>query len=523
MSTHARCLNFSSLPKVRFIASIQGLSLVNVFIVSTMSDSGKTAIVSALLRLLSTRGFRASPFKAQNMSLNSYPSIEGGEIALAQAMQAYASGIMPSIYHNPILIKPMSSDRAEYVILGKPRAQLSFREYLSNSNNIRGLAINAVKASIRRLVREYDIVVGEGAGSAYEPNLANKDLANFRPAEWLNAGVFVILDIDRGGSFIQGLGLIKSLPPRWRRLVKGFIINKFRGNEELLDTAIRWIEERTGKPVLGVLPYIDDLWLWPEDSMDLRPIGNGPLDIALIAYPYISNFNDIYPLILEDDVTVRIVRSPRELGEPHLVILPGSKNVVASLDWMRRVGMDRALMRIKGSAVILGICGGFQAMGRVLSDPYGLEAGAPGHYDGLGFVNINTIYGIDKVVSLSRAVGLRGGLEGVEVRGYEIHRGVPQYVGDEPLIMIRERNGKPVEQVDGVLREDDLIIGITLHDSLGDPGFRNFVLNMAREVAGLPKRDSTGLTSIELLLRQIDKFASLIKDKLDIDFMISDK
>ena len=496
--------------------------LMNVFMVSTMSDSGKTAITGALLRILSTRGFRVAPFKAQNMSLNSYPSIEGGEIALAQAMQAYAAGILPSIYHNPILIKPMTSDKAEYVILGKPRAQLFFNEYLSD-NSIRRLAVNAVKTSVRKLTEEYDIVVGEGAGSAYEPNLASKDLANFRPAEWLNANVFVILDIDRGGSFIQGLGLMQSLPPRWRKLVKGFIINKFRGDERLLNTAIKWLEEKTGKPVLGVLPYVDDLWLWPEDSMDLRPIGNGPLDIALIAYPYISNFNDIYPLILEDDVTVRIVRSPRELGEPHLVILPGSKNVVASLEWMRRVGLDKALMRIKGSAVILGICGGFQAMGRVLSDPYGIEAGAPGNYDGLGLINVNTVYGVDKVVSLSRAIGLSGELEGVEVRGYEIHRGVPQYVGDEPLVVIRERNGRPVEQVDGVFRERDLVIGITLHDSLGDPNFRNFVLNLAREVAGLPKRTSSNLSSIDLLIRQVDKFSSIIKDKLDIDFMINNK
>ncbi len=192
---------------------------------------------------------------------------------------------------------------------------------------------------------------------------------------------------------------------------------------------------------------------------------------------------------------------------------------------MRRVGLDRALMRIKGSTVILGICGGFQALGKVLSDPYGLEAGVPGNYHGLGLINVNTVYGVDKVVSLSRAIGLRDGIEGVEIRGgYEIHRGVPQYVDEKPLIMIKERNGKPTEQADGgVFRERDLVIGgVTLHDSLGDPNFRNFVLNMAREVAGLPRRDLRGLSSIELLLRQIDNFSSIIKNVLDIDFMISD-
>jgi adenosylcobyric acid synthase len=484
-----------------------------------MSDSGKTTLVTAILRLLSRRGLRAAPFKAQNMSLNSYPTIEGGEIALAQAMQAYAAGLLPSVYYNPVLIKPMGMDKAEYVILGKPRAQLTFSDYLAD-RDFRRLVVKAVREGVNKLRRDFDVVVGEGAGSAYEPNLASKDIANFRPAEWLGAGVFVILDIDRGGSFIQGLGLMRALPPRWRRLVRGFIINKFRGNPRLLDDAIKWLESRTGRPVIGVLPYIEDLWLWPEDSMDLRPLGNGPLDIALIAYPYVSNFNDIYPLILESDVTVRIVRSPQELGEPHMVILPGSKNVIASIEWMRRTGMDKALARIRGSAVILGICGGFQALGKIISDPHGLEAGAPGTYRGLGFVNVNTVYGIEKVVSLSRAIGLVGDIEGVEIRGYEIHRGIPQYVGDKPLVVIKERNGEAVNQLDGVFREDELIIGVTLHDSLGDPAFREFVLNIARENAGLPKRRSSS-SSIDLLLSQVDKLVSVIKDSLDVDFMLS--
>ncbi|MCG2880196.1 MAG: cobyric acid synthase [Vulcanisaeta sp.] len=493
--------------------------MASIYLVSTMSDSGKTTLVTAILRLLSRRGLRAAPFKAQNMSLNSYPTIEGGEIALAQAMQAYAAGLLPSVYYNPVLIKPMGMDKAEYVILGKPRAQLTFSDYLAD-RDFRRLVVKAVREGVNKLRRDFDVVVGEGAGSAYEPNLASKDIANFRPAEWLGAGVFVILDIDRGGSFIQGLGLMRALPPRWRRLVRGFIINKFRGNPRLLDDAIKWLESRTGRPVIGVLPYIEDLWLWPEDSMDLRPLGNGPLDIALIAYPYVSNFNDIYPLILESDVTVRIVRSPQELGEPHMVVLPGSKNVIASIEWMRRTGMDKALARIRGSAVILGICGGFQALGKIISDPHGLEAGAPGTYRGLGFVNVNTVYGVEKVVSLSRAIGLVGDIEGVEIRGYEIHRGIPQYVGDKPLVVIKERNGEAVNQLDGVFREDELIIGVTLHDSLGDPAFREFVLNIARENAGLPKRRSS-LSSIDLLLSQVDKLVSVIKDSLDVDFMLS--
>lgn len=305
-------------------------------------------------------------------------------------------------------------------------------------------------------------------------------------------------------------------------MIRGFIINKFRGDEKLLERAINWLESKTGKPVLGILPYIDDLMLWPEDSMDLMPIGNGPLDIALIAYPYISNFNDLYPLLLEDDVHVRIVRSPMELGEPHMIILPGSKNVVASVEWLRSTGLDKAINKLVGSTVMLGICGGFQAMGIRLKDPSGIEAGIPGVYHGLKLVDVEVEYRIEKITALSRAIGNYGEIEGMEIRGYEIHRGVINYMGSsKPLITIVERNGKRVGVPDGVYDEKRLLVGITLHDSLSNPGFRSFILNLAREMAGFPRRNPSGMTGIDLLLSQADRLSSIIKDRLDIDYILN--
>jgi len=489
---------------------------VNIYILSTMSSSGKTALVTGLLRLAVEKKLRAAPFKAQNMSLNSYPAVNGGEIALAQAMQSYVAGLEPRVEFNPVLIKPMGINKAEYIIMGKPRAQLSYSEYLRGP--MRKLALDSIRRSIGALASSFDMVIGEGAGSAYEPNIARWDVANFRPAQLLGARVYVILDIDRGGAFLQGVGLINSLPPRWRRMIHGFIINKFRGDDKLLKPAIDWLERRTGKPVLGVLPHIDGLELWPEDSMDLKPMGNGPLDVAVIVYPGVSNFNDLYPLILEEDVRVRPVRSINELGEPHLIILPGSKNVAASLTWMRDRGIDRGITRLAGSSVILGLCGGFQMLGRILSDPHGLEFGSPGHIHGLGLAGFNVRYGIDKVVALSRARVIRGELEGQVLRGYEIHRGVINYDDADPLLLIFLRNNTSVEEYDGV-HVGGGIYGLTLHDSLGNPRFRSFILNEARRRFGLPTRESGG-TTMDLLIRNVDKLTQIIKENLDIESMI---
>ncbi|MGC8598068.1 MAG: cobyric acid synthase, partial [Thermocladium sp.] len=355
-----------------------------MYIVSTSSNSGKTVIVTAIVHALSRRA-RVAPFKAQNMSLNSYPAVDGGEVAVAQAMQAYAAGVEPVTAMNPVLLKPLGDDRSEVIIRGRPFSINGFREYSASILD----KWRIVREAIDELRMGFDVVVGEGAGSAFEPNI--RDVTNFRAAEYLGSDVYVVLDIDRGGAFTSALGLMASIPPRWRRLVKGFIINRFRGDEGLLEGAVKWLRERTGKRVVGIIPWMDVHRLWPEDSESMEGFGSGPLDVAVVAYPWISNFNEFHALSLEPDVGVRFVRSG-SLGEPDLIILPGSRNVPASLEWLRRTGLEAQLRRVLGSSLVLGICGGFQLMATKISDPLGVEGGAPGHYRGLGLGDFAVTY-----------------------------------------------------------------------------------------------------------------------------------
>ncbi|GGP18958.1 cobyric acid synthase [Thermocladium modestius] len=478
-----------------------------MFVLSTSSNSGKTVIVTAIARVLSRRA-RVAPFKAQNMSLNSYPAVDGGEVAVAQAMQAYAAGVEPSTAMNPILLKPLGDDRSEVIVRGRPAFIGGFGEYSSSILD----RWRVVRGAVDELRSGFDLVVGEGAGSAFEPNI--RDVANFRAAEYLGGGAYVVLDIERGGAFTSALGLMASIPPRWRGLVRGFIINKFRGEEGLLDGAVRWLEERTGRRVVGVIPWMDVHKLWPEDSESMEGFGSGPLDVAVIAYPWISNFNEFQPLSLEPDVGVRFVRGG-SLGEPDLIILPGSRNVPASLEWLRRTGLEAQLRRALGSSLVLGVCGGFQLMAARISDPLGVEGGAPGHYRGLGLGDFEVVYAAEKVVSRSRAQ-LVEPVE-LEFRGYEIHRGRVSYGSARPSSLIVERNGSRVEVLDGVWDEALGVAGTHLHGALGDPGFRELVLNEARRRRGLPQRRSGG-GLIDALLAGVDEVARVVRDRLDLDW-----
>ena len=476
-----------------------------MYILSTSSNSGKTVIVTAIVHALSRRA-RVSPFKAQNMSLNSYPAVDGGEVAVAQAMQAYAAGVEPVTAMNPILLKPLSDDRSEVIVRGRPFSINGFREYSSSILD----KWRIVREAIDELRSGFDLIVGEGAGSAFEPNI--RDVTNFRAAEYLGGDVYVVLDIDRGGAFTSALGLMESIPPRWRRLVKGFIINRFRGDESLLDGAVKWLMERTGKRVVGVIPWMDMSRLWPEDSESMMGFGSGPLDVAVIAYPWISNFNEFQALTLEPDVSVRFVRSGA-LGEPDLVVLPGSRNVPASLEWLRRTGLESRLRRLIGSTPILGVCGGFQLMASKISDPHGVEGGSPGHYRGLGLGDFEVAYGLDKVVSRSVARLLHP--EELVFTGYEIHRGHVTYGSSAPASIILERNGVSAMVMDGIWDEERGVMGTHLHGALGDPGFRELILNEARRRRGLPSRRSQG-GLIDALLAGVKTISEAVWSRLDI-------
>lgn len=475
----------------------------NIYILATQSNSGKTLLVASLLRMVNSGGAVASPFKAQNMSLNSYPAFNGGEVALAQAMQAYAAGLRPMVEMNPILLKPMGDSVSEVIVLGKPIGPMNYAEYSRSPID----KWRIVRESMDKLLGEFGHIIGEGAGSAYEPNITG-DIANFRPAYYANADVYIVLDISRGGAFTGALGLYNAVPNRWRSLIRGFIINRFRGDPSLLRDAIEWLAEKTGRRVYGVIPEYENAWrLWPEDSEAMVDFGEGPMDVAVVAYPGISNFHEFNILSLER-VHVRFVKHPDALGEPDLLILPGAKNTMKAMEWLRRGRLDRKIIKLSGSVPILAICGGFQLLSRRMSDPYGLEFGAPGHIDGLGLVDIEVVYMPDKIVAHSVAV-----MDNPSMRlvGYEIRRGRIIYRGARPAMTIVSRNGEAVNEPDGYIDEGRRIVATSLHDSLSNPEFRRMVLSMA----GV--ESSSVLTSVEALLRWIDDFTEVVRNSIYID------
>jgi len=483
-------------------------------VVGSSSSCGKTFFVTVLCAYLKSLGIRVAPFKPQNMSLNSYPAIDGGEIALAQAMQAYAAGVEPLTIMNPVLIKPFGR-YSEIIIDGKPRLITTFSRYW---NNVLDEAWRAIVKDFDKLAQMFDVVIAEGAGCCAEPNFLEREVANLRIAVEKRLPAILVVDIERGGAFASVLGIVNTLPPSFRERLRGVIINKFVGDEKLLEPAIEWLEERTGLRVLGVVPKID-VSLWPEDSMELKPFGEGPLDVALIAYPTVSNFGDVEPLKLEPDVRLRIVESCNDLGEPDLIILPGCRSTFAALEWMRKRGLDKCLNKAVGSSVLLAICCGAQLLASAISDPYGVEAGVPTHAHGLGIASYVVSYRREKIVSHSIAEPVSAELWSAgAVRGYEIRRGyVVQWNGESPALEITLRNRVCVHEPDGIARGG--VYATHLHDVLSNPGFRSIVLNEARRLRGLPPRSSHGGWR-ELLEAGVAKALEVVERNVDLESVL---
>jgi adenosylcobyric acid synthase len=415
----------------------------------TASGVGKSALVAGLCRLLRRQGLRVAPFKAQNMSNNAAVCPDGGEIGRAQAAQAEAAGIVPTVDLNPILLKPEGDSRSQVIVRGRVWRRLSAREYHAAKPELLGV----VADSLARLRAEYDVVVIEGAGSPAEVNLRASDIVNMAVARLADAPVLLATDIDRGGVFAALVGTLELLEPADRARVQGLLINRFRGDRTLLEPGLAFVEQRTGCPVLGVVPYLRDLRLPSEDSQDLdrpppaamgadsraavAPGATGPdatnqrpdsLDVAVVRLPRIANFDDFGPLEAEPGVRVRYVRAPAELGVPDLLILPGTKSTLADLAWLRVTGLGTAILRLAAAgAPILGICGGYQILGAHLADPDGLD-GPPSAAPGLGLLDVTTVFAGDKATRPVRgtvlaAAGFFACLAGQAVTGYEIHLG----------------------------------------------------------------------------------------------------
>src|SRR4051794_30171826 len=374
----------------------------------TASHAGKSTLVTALCRILRQDGLRVAPFKAQNMALNSFVAAEGGEIGRSQALQAEAAGLDPSIDMNPILLKPEGDARSQVVVSGHPIGSMAAGEYQRRKLEF----WPTVTAALDRLRNQFDVVVAEGAGSPAEINLKHADLTNMRIARYANAPVLLVGDIDRGGVFAALFGTLELLDPDERALVRGFAINKFRGDRAILAPGLDMLRERTGVPCLGVLPFLRGLDLPEEDSLGLEPTHTDSpafaddeqaVDIAVVRLPRIANFDDFAPLQAEPGVRVRYVESGEALGQPDLAIIPGTKTTMADLAWLRESGLADALCRLAASGTpIVGICGGYQMLGRTILDPNGSESSVPSML-GLGLLPVDTVF-----EPVKRTVQVRG-------------------------------------------------------------------------------------------------------------------
>ncbi|NRQ32800.1 cobyric acid synthase [Nonomuraea sp. NN258] len=470
-----------------------------LLVAGTTSDAGKSVVTAGICRWLARRGVRVAPYKAQNMSLNSYVTAGGAEIGRAQAMQAQAAGLEPVADMNPILLKPGSDRRSQVVLLGRPVADVDAMEYGELRDLLRATALE----SLERLRKQYDVVVCEGAGSPAEINLRRGDIANMGLARAANLPVIVVGDIDRGGVFASFYGTVGLLEPADQALISGFVVNKFRGALELLEPGLDQLRRLTGRAVYGVLPWLDGLWLDVEDSLALdsravvrgRPYGRQTLRVSVVRLPRISNFTDLDALAAEPGVVVRFVTDPAELDDADLVVLPGSRATVADLAWLRASGIAGALLERRGP--VLGICGGFQMLAREIVDE--VESGA-GRVDGLGLLPVRVRFDRDK--RLARPVGEA---YGQVVSAYEIHHGRAVVEGGEPFL-------------DGCRVRD--VWGTTWHGAMENDGFRRAFL---ADVAARAGRDFTPAPDTDfarLREERLDALGDLVERHLDTDALL---
>ena len=432
--------------------------MTTLMVQGTTSDAGKSMVVAALCRWLSRQGLSVAPFKPQNMALNSAVTADGGEIGRSTALQALACGIEPHTDMNPVLLKPQSDRGAQVILRGRVHGNMDAVDY----HGFKAQARQAVLEAWQSLSRRYDIIIAEGAGSPAEINLRENDIANMGFAEMVDCPVLLVADIDRGGVFAQLVGTLELLSPSERERVAAMVINRFRGDPALLGDGPRWLQQRTGKPLAGVLPWLQGLIVDAEDSVGLEGMeGEGPgLRVVVPALPRISNHNDLDPLRLHPDVSLTLVGPGQRIPPADLIILPGSKSTRTDLEWLRARGWEEAIARhLRYGGRVLGICGGFQMLGQAVHDPDGIE-GEAGTTPGLGWLEMET-----RLVAGKQLHNVSGRIlpEDVPFTGYEIHNGVTEGVAlESPLLSIGDR-------VDGAISEDGLVMGGYVHGLFDRP------------------------------------------------------
>lgn len=480
-----------------------------------MSSAGKSLIAAGLCRIFKQDGLRVAPFKSQNMALNSYITREGLEMGRAQVMQAEAAGIEPSVRMNPILLKPTNDSASQVIVCGEVFANMGAKEYFAYKKNL----IPTVRDAYEKLAGEYDVLVIEGAGSPAEINLKENDIVNMGMAEIADAPVLLVGDIDRGGVFAQLLGTMLLLEKQEQERVKGFLINKFRGDKSILMPGVRMLEEKSGKRVTGIVPYMK-LLLEDEDSLTGRfeKRKAALIDIVVIRFPHISNFSDFTVFEQFDEVSLRYVTNEKELGNPDLILLPGSKNTMRDLAWMRENGLEASVKKHASDTVLFGICGGYQMLGMHIADPMAVEEG--GSMRGMELLPIETKLLTRKTRTrvTGRLAALTGSLKplsGMEVEGYEIHMGESKPIKPVPELGRITEEGSGIRKPDGCFAED--IYGTYVHGIFDRGSAATVLIGLLAEKKGICFTCDKKADYRTFKESQYDKLADTLRESLDMD------
>lgn len=491
------------------VEAIHPVSAMPIMVLGATSGAGKSLLVAALCRLFSDMGFNVAPFKSQNMSLNSTVTPQGGEISRAQALQAVAARTEPDHRMNPILLKPKKDDVSQVIVEGKPYRDMDVKTYYEEFTLGEGMEV--VKRAWEFLKKTRDVVVIEGAGSPAEINILDRDIANMKAAEIAQAPCLLVVNMEWGGAFAYAYGTVDLLPPEHRRMIKGIILNNMHGDASCLDEGIRELESRLGIPVLGVVPHIEH-FLPDEDSQDLaKEKGSGEVKVGVIMLPRIANFTDLDALALEG-VKVVYVKEVRSLEGVDAVIIPGTKNTVADLRWLREKGLFEAIRSLRGKVPILGICGGYQMLGKEVIDLNGVEGDEGASWEGLGLLDVTTNFEFYEKRTTQVTGRLADGSG--EVRGYEIHMGLSES-RESPLFYLRE-NGS--EKAEGAISTDGMVMGTYVHGLFDLPAFRSAFLS---KIPRREKRDERPQDYDRSVEEGLDALASVVGSSLDMNRLLT--
>lgn len=493
-----------------------------IMLQGTASNVGKSIITTGLCRIFKQDGYNVIPFKSQNMALNSFITKEGLEMGRAQVSQAEACGIDPIADMNPILLKPNGNNKSQVIVRGKVVGDMSSKEYHEYK-----LQLTEVLGDIfEEFEEKYDVVVMEGAGSCAEINLMERDISNMGMAEIANAPVIIIGDIDRGGVFASLAGTMLLLPDEYKKRVKGVIINKFRGRKELLDSGIKMLEDIIKVPVLGVLPYTD-IKIEEEDSVTTRfkqKVNKGDIHIEVVRTPHMSNFTDFNIFETQEDVSLRYVDFGESFGDPDIVIIPGTKSTIDDLMFLRKNGLENQIKELhRRGKLIIGICGGYQMLGKVLKDPYHVENDLE-EVEGIGLLDVETTFEMEKTTTQVKAIldenfhGYLENLSGKEVSGYEIHMGITKRnENSNNFVTVKQKLEQKVNYQVGSVNKECNVFGTYLHGIFDDIDFTRTILNNIRKMKNLEPIESNVKSFKEFKNQQYDKLADYLREHLDIE------